>query len=691
MDSPHVLELLGESLMLRLRAPEPGLWLLDWLGPADAAPPPGEGGFRRLPASPDTPVGPSLMPCHGAGFHGIGQIDAYRVSDRRRIAPVEVSASRGGDALEIRARDPQLQFHIIQRLSFAGDVLSAAIRLENAGEDAVDIQRAAALLLPAPDWADEALTHAGAWGREGRPERRDWRTGRIEQTGRGGRPGFDGGPTLTLCEAATQERSGRALTVHLAWSGSFRLAAERATEGSGQVCAEPHFAPGEIRLEPGETLDLPEAVLTVSDAGFAGLSHSFHAHARGLSRPVTRKVHFNTWEARYFDVSEAACRELADAAAALGAERFILDDGWFRGRRDDTTSLGDWFVDDGLYPDGLGPLIEHVRGLGIGFGLWVEPEMVSPDSDLFRAHPDWALGHPQDDLPTGRNQLVLDLALPEVEDWLFTRLSALLDAHEIEYLKWDCNRDLYPARRDGVERGAAQAEALYHLLGRLNAAYPALEIESCASGGGRIDMGVLPHVTRFWTSDATDAIDRIRIQRAAGLVMPPEVLGAHVGPSPNPMTGRRLPMAFRALASFFGHFGVEEDPARLDGADRAVLTRAIARYKSERGWMSTARQWRLGEPGDDPDAEMLVGADGARAALRVLRVGTPARPLQPRIRLAGLEAEAVYEVEELALQGEPPLWPLGRHTGAALMEAGLDVDPGRAETGRLIFLERVEG
>ena len=691
MDSPHVLELSGRSLMLRLRSPETGVWLVDWLGPAEAAPPPGEGGFRRLPASPDKPVGPSLVPSHGAGFHGVSQIDAYRVLDRVRVSPGHVEARLDSQVVEIIAMDAETGLRLVQRLRFSGDVLLASTRLENGGTGAIDIQRVAAMLWPAPGWADQVLTHAGAWGREGQPARREWRMGRVEQVGRGGRPGFDGGPTLLVCDHDCTERSGRALAVHLAWSGSFRLAAERVTDGSGQLAAEPCFAPGEIRLEAGEAMDLPEAALSVSRTGLSGLSQAFHDHARRLSGPVTRKVHFNTWEARYFDVSEPACRALASAAAALGAERFILDDGWFRGRRNDTTSLGDWFVDETLYPDGLGPLIDHVRALGMGFGLWVEPEMVSPESDLFRAHPEWALGHPQTDLPTGRNQLVLDLALPQVEDWLFERLSSLLDEHAIEYLKWDCNRDLYPARRDGVERGGAQTEALYRLLGRLNAAFPEVEIESCASGGGRIDLGVLPYVTRFWTSDATDAIDRIRIQRAASLIMPPELLGAHVGPSPNPMTGRRFAMAFRALASFFGHFGIEEDPARLDEAERDVLRRVIDAYKAERGWMATARQWRLCEAGEDPDAEMLVADDGSRAALRVLRTRTPARPIQNWIRLAGLEAGAVYAVQELALEGEPLLWPLGRFTGAALMQAGLDCDPGRAQTGRLIFLERIEG
>lgn len=684
-----ILEISGDRNSLRIREAAPGEWHLDWFGPADSAPSAGAHGFQRLPASPDHPVGPCLLARHGAGFHGISQLDAIRTGDRRRVDCATISAELRGDRIELTADDPDTGCRVVQDLRFVGDLLVCEARLANRGDAAIDILRAASLLLPAPDWAGAILTHTGAWGREGHVNRRAFEGGRVEQVGRGGRPGFDGGPSLIVCEPATTERSGRAMACHLAWSGSFRLAVERSVDGSAQILAERDLAPGEVRLEPGAVLELPCAVLAVTMDGFSALSHTLHDYARSQSRPVRRKVHFNTWEARYFEVSDAACRELARSAAALGAERFILDDGWFSGRRDDTSSLGDWFVDADRFPAGLGPLIETVHDLGMSFGLWVEPEMVSPDSDLFRRHPDWVLGHPGQDLPTGRNQLVLDLSLSEVSDYLFERLSALLDEYAIDYLKWDCNRDLYPARRDGVERGGAQTEALYALLARLRERFPGVEIESCASGGGRIDLGILPHVNRFWTSDATDAIDRIRIQRAASMLMPPELLGAHVGPAPNPMTGRSLPMSFRVAVAFLGHLGIEADPGRLSAGERAVLARGIDAYKQHRDWMGRARLWRLSEAGDDPDAALLVSEDGARAVLRIARVSTPGRPLGARIRLAGLDPDANYAMTELALQGEPAEWPLGEYSGRALMQTGEVLDPGRAETARLIFLERI--
>lgn len=684
-----ILEISGDRNRFRIREVAAGEWHLDWFGPSDVAPPTGEHGFQRLPASPDRPVGPCLLPRHGAGFHGISQVDAFRSDDRRRIDWAHMTADKTGETLILSAEDETTGCAIRHELSFAGDVLVVESRVQNRGEHPLDILRAATVLLPTPDWAQEVITHTGAWGREGHINRRTWTGGRVEQVGRGGRPGFDGGPGLVICESSTNENQGRAMACHLAWSGSFRLAVERSVDGSAQILAERDLAPGEIRLQPGEMMSLPRAVLAVTAAGFSSLSNDLHSYARSQSRPVRRKVHFNTWEARYFEVSDAACRELAQSAAPLGAERFILDDGWFNGRRDDTTSLGDWYVDENQFPAGLGPLIETVHGEGMSFGLWVEPEMVSPDSDLFRRHPDWVLGHPREDLPTGRNQLVLDLSLSEVSDYLFERISALLDEYAIDYLKWDCNRDLYPARRDGVERGGAQTEALYALLGRLHERFPEIEIESCASGGGRIDLGILPHITRFWTSDATDAIDRIRIQRAASMLMPPELLGAHVGPAPNPMTGRSLPMSFRVAVAFFGHLGIEADPERLSADERAVLARGIEAYKQHRDWMGRARLWRLSEAGEDPDAQLLVSEDGARAALRIARVSTPERPLTARIRLAGLDPDANYAMTELALQGEPAEWPLGDYSGRALMQTGENLDPGRAETARLIFLERI--
>lgn len=679
--------ILGDTLSLIIDQGEDGLAHLTWFGPqADeemaAAPV-----FQRLPASPDIAVGPTLLPEHGRGFHGISQVEGHCAATHRRIRLGQPELIEQDGQILLTAEDAALGLTVRTRLYFDGDVLVQEGSVSNTGAHTLSLQRAASLLLPAPDWASEVRTHAGAWGREGHPVTHRWTAGRIEQSGRSGRPGFDGGPTLSLTETNAGVAHGRWLTVHLAWSGPFRLAAERATDGSGQVLAERLFLPGEVCLRSGETLDLPAALMTRSAEGSNGISTRLHARQRRQGRSMRRPVHFNTWEARYFSVAEADCIALAKGAAALGAERFVLDDGWFKGRRNDQTSLGDWTVDADLFPNGLTPLINAVHAEGMEFGLWLEPEMVSPDSDLYRAHPDWVLGWPEPDLATGRNQLVLDLALEPVREHLFTVISDLLDRYAISYLKWDCNRDLYPATRDGIVRAGAQTEGLYRLLDRLRARYP-VEIESCASGGGRIDAGIAARTDRFWTSDATDAIDRLNIQRAAGLVMPHERLGAHVGPSPNPMTGRQVSMSFRVLAALFGHFGIEADPEKVSEDDRRVLTRGIEIYKQHRDWMHAGDLLNLSEPDTDPDVQLVRSDDGHQALLRVMRVGTPMRPLQSRLRLAGLDPAARYSLSEIALEGTPIHWPLGAFSGAGLMNEGLNLDPGRALTGRLIYIER---
>ena len=675
----------GQSQCLIAEQGADGLIHLVYWGPKDNAEMAVPAQFQRLPASPDVPVGPTLMPEHGHGFHGITQVDGFCSHSQKRTRLSGWACSQAENVLHITARDPDLGLKVHSQFRFVGDALIIAAHIKNEGASPLQITRAASALLSTPDWASEVLTYHGAWAREGQPDRRSWQSGRIEQVGRGGRPGFDGGPTLTVCAGDTSEIHGSTLIAHLAWSGPFRLAVERAGDGSGQIALERLFAPGECALAPGEMLDLPDSVLSLSHSGFSAASSVLHDYVRAHSRALERPVHFNTWEARYFDVNEADCIALAQQAAALGAERFVLDDGWFKGRRNDETSLGDWTVDPTQFPNGLGPLIDAVHGLGMSFGLWVEPEMVSPDSDLYRAHPDWVLGSPQAKLPTGRNQLVLDLEKPEVQAFVYQQITSLLDAYPIDYLKWDCNRDLYPATRDGVVRAGAQSDALYQLLDRIRVDYN-VEIESCASGGGRIDMGISTRVDRFWASDTTDAMDRIAVQRAASWIMPMEKLGAHIGPSPNPMTGRMVPMGFRAQVALFGHFGIEADPDGFDAQDRETLSRAIAFYKTNRDWVLPGRLIRLGQV---PDVQIVVSNDGNRALMRILRVKTPGRPLQPRIKWAGLDPSEHYKLSEFSFEADQMDWPLGEYRGAGLMSEGLHLDPGRALTGRLIMAERI--
>jgi alpha-galactosidase len=372
----------------------------------------------------------------------------------------------------------------------------------------------------------------------------------------------------------------------------------------------------------------------------------------GAMRP--RPVHLNSWEACYFVHDEDRIARLAEAAADLGAERFILDDGWFRGRNWDNAGLGDWTPDPAKYPRGLRPLAERVQALGLEFGLWVEPEMVNPDSDLYRAHPDWVLALEGRGRPTARNQLVLDLRREEVREYLFTCVDALLREVSISYLKWDHNRPHAPSG------GAEQVRGAYALFECLRAAHPGVEIESCSAGSGRIDAGILRHTHRFWTSDNIDALSRVDMQRGFLAFMPPEVMGAHVGASPSHATGRSQSLDFRAAIAAQGHFGVELDPDAMGEKERLRLGE----------WVDFAKRWRSlvhgGQTlmGDGPDGIVWQAQGlGDEYLLWVIRTSHPSDRRSPPLRLPFAEGRD-WSVRLLETTGSRHV--LAARDGAAL-------------------------
>jgi alpha-galactosidase len=393
-----------------------------------------------------------------------------------------------------------------------------------------------------------------------------------------------------------------------------------------------------------------------------------------------RPVHANSWEACYFDHDEARIVALAAACSAVGVERFVLDDGWFKGRNGDNAGLGDWTADPVKYPQGLRPLAERIVAMGLEFGLWVEPEMVNPNSDLYRAHPDWALHLPGRDQPTARNQLVLDLRKPEVRDYLFDALDSLLRDLPVSYLKWDHNRDLTPAG------GAAQVLGVYDLLARLRAAHPMVEIESCSGGGGRSDAGIAAYTHRFWASDNLDAVSRTGIQRGFLNFLPPEVMGSHIGASPAHATGRTQSLAFRAAIAMPGHFGIELDPRRLDDSARAELADWIAFHKRWRGLLHEGHTW-LGKGADG----LIWQAQGRADEFLLFAIRTtPALDRRPQpLKLPFLVAaeSCTFDLLRLASGNQqhaipvPDLWQgSATFTGSWLARAGLPMPPLGAET-----------
>ena len=396
-----------------------------------------------------------------------------------------------------------------------------------------------------------------------------------------------------------------------------------------------------------------------SRAGLNGAMQALHAFVRAEILPAKvaarpRPVHYNTWEAIYFKHDMATLRDLVDRAAQVGAERFVLDDGWFKGRNDDRAALGDWTVDVLKYPDGLKPLIDHVHARGLEFGLWVEPEMVNPDSDLARAHPDWIRRDPG--VPVlMRHQCVLDLARADVQAHLFAALDRLLADNAIAYLKWDMNRDV---TGNGHH---AQVRGVHALIDRLRAAHPDVEIETCASGGGRCDYGMLARAERVWVSDSNDALDRFDIQRNANLFLPPEVAGVHVGPATCHITGRTLSLDLRAHVALFGHMGLELDLRSLEPEALSRLAAHIRTYKTFRPLLHAGRWWRVELPGPDHQGAAVSAGDGNEALCLVLRTGSQALGRGTSLRVPGLDPGRLYRV---AVAG-----PHARHVEASLPPA----------------------
>ncbi len=503
-----------------------------------------------------------------------------------------------------------------------GGAFRLMTRLTNRSDKLLKVEDACSAMLPLNGNWQQIISWSGrhnaelAQQVEPMPAQGWLRETRRGISGHGGAPGI-----YVLSEGATRDE-GLVLSLQLAWSGDSRIAIERDDEGFWLLSAA---ATGIRALPPGETVSLPDAILAISNGGRNGAMAQQHAAVRSVlewpdGTMTPRPVHLNSWEACYFDHDEERIIQLAQSAAEIGAERFVLDDGWFKGRKSDNAGLGDWTADPAKYPSGLSSLAKKVTALGLEFGLWVEPEMINPDSDLFRAHPDWALTEGANEAPLSRGQLVLDMRRAEVRDYLFAALDKLLAEHPITYLKWDHNRDHAPAG------GPEQVLGTYDLLRRLRAAYPSLEIEGCAGGGGRSDFGLISYVHRFWTSDNVDAVARIEMQRGFLAFMPPEIMGAHIGASPCHTTGRTQSLAYRAAIACMGHLGVEMDPAQLDEADRSEVA----------DWLAFYKQWRtllhggevlLGEASDGL-VWQAQGSDG-QFLLFVIR-SAPARHRRPQ-------------------------------------------------------------
>ncbi|MFE7813337.1 alpha-galactosidase [Streptomyces sp. NPDC057433] len=600
---------------------------------------------------PDVPVPVSVLPEQSAGWLGTPGLSGHRegadFSCAFTVRELRLTAPR---SLTVEATDEQARLGLRWELELtsSGLVRHRAF-LTNRGEGPYTLE-ALQLALPVPAHAAEVLDLTGRHLRERSPQRHGFTLGTHLRENRRGRTGVDATLVHTVGERGFGFRGGEVWGLHVAWSGNHRTFAERTNSGVSLLGGGELLLPGEVRLGPGATYGTPW-MYGAYGRGLDDMAARFHAHLRQRPHhPATpRPVTLNTWEAVYFRQDLETLTALADAAAEVGAERFVLDDGWFRGRRDDRAGLGDWYVDPEVWPQGLHPLVAHVRSRGLQFGLWVEPEMINPDSDLARARPEWILSAAGRMPPEARHQQVLDLGRPEAYAYVLDRLDALVTEYAVDYLKWDHNRDLVDAGSGGRGTGGvhAQTTSVYALMDELRRRHPALEIESCSSGGARVDLGILERSDRVWTSDCIDALERQQIQCWTGLLLPPELMGAHVGAPVSHTTGRTHGLDFRAGTALFGHMGIEWDLTRATPGERRRLADWIEAHKRLRPLLHGGTVVHA----DHHDPALLVhgvvAPDLSRAVYAVVQTATSVQAPAGRVRLPGLAPDARYALAPL--------------------------------------------
>lgn len=534
------------------------------------------------------------------------------------------------------------------------DVIVVRTRVTNRGEEPLRLERLFSYQLDLPGREWELVSFTGAWAREFAPTRRPVEAGAALVASRSGVSSHYANPFAMVCSRGADETSGEVYGTNLLWSGSHETILEAGPYSTTRLLSGIQAEGFTWTLEPGESFDSPEAVLAYSATGFETLSHSMHALVRehivpGRWAGAERPVLVNTWEAMYFDLSEKRLDALARSASSIGAELFVLDDGWFGRRTSDERGLGDFSVNRKRLPSGLTGLSSRLKKRGLDFGLWVEPEMVNRDSALFEAHPDWILADPGTEPSPSRHQFVLDLCREEVQDHLIGQITALLDSAPIRYVKWDMNRHhsdrFSPALAEQGRLDVAWTRGLYRVLREITAAHPGVLFESCASGGNRVDLGMASYMPQVWLSDDTDAWERARIQTGASYGYPQSLWGSHVGASPNHQTLRSSSIEARFDVAAFGLLGYELDLDGLSPAELRAVRAQLRFYKEHRGLFQFGRWYRLRSPFEsDECAWMAVAPDSTEAVVLEMVGRAVANADAPPLRLRGLDPRARYRV-----------------------------------------------
>lgn len=645
---------------------------------------------------------PFEYPCGYTGDYrehafGIETKSGFRACDLRytahriykgKYAPAGLPHTFGDNAetLEITLCDAPTGITVLLRYTvFAdSDAIIRSTTVRNGGTEPVMLTRVLSASVDMDEDRFDMLTLYGSWARERQPERIPLRHGKQRVDSLRGESSHQYSPFFALVSPQTGEQSGTAYGFTLVYSGNFLLQAELTQHC--QTRASIGIQPEDFLWEllPQETFDAPEAVLVYSGEGLGGMSRTFHKlfcrHLiRSKWRNQERPVLINNWEATYFDFDLAKLQDIAREAASLGLELFVLDDGWFGKRDTDNCSLGDWTPDPRKLPGGLKPLADTLTGLGMKFGLWVEPEMISPDSELFRAHPDWAIQIPGRTPTQSRAQYVLDYSRAEVREGIWAQMKAILDSVPVSYIKWDMNRQItepgsiaLPPHRQ-KELWHRYVLGVYAMLEHLATEYPDILIESCSGGGARFDAGMLYYSPQIWASDNTDARERLRIQYGASLFMPPSAIGAHVSVCPNHATGRNTPFETRAAVAMCGTFGYELDVRHLSDGEKAAIPEQIAFYHKIAPLIREGELYRLANPctpsgmaaqmHTDYDAWVFVSPDKSTALLTYIQITAEANMRSRRLCLAGLEPQKTYRYTAFGKEYTK--------SGAYLMQCGI--------------------
>ena len=636
---------------------------------------------------------PHEYPSHGLGDLREGALSVRR-KDGTRSADLRVTAAEvvdgkpgipglpatfGANAktLLLHMKDELIGLEATLSYTMFDDVAGVvrSVKLHNASDSDLTIERAYSLCLELPESRYDLITLSGAWSREREINRRPLVMGEQGVSSLKGATSLHNSNMLFLARPETTEEQGEAIGAALVYSGNFKASVHVDSHRMSRVFLGLNDVDFAWKLTPGADFHTPEAVVVYSDAGLGGMSRAFHRVCaehlvRGKYARAPRPILLNNWEATYFGFNEEKLLKIAKTAADVGVELFVLDDGWFGHRDDDTTSLGDWYVDTGKLPQGMKHLTDQVHAMGLKFGLWFEPEMISPKSDLYEKHPDWAIRIDGREPVQQRHQLTLDLSREDVQDYVYESVASHLRADGIDYVKWDMNRNfsnigsaLLPADQQ-KELPHRYMLGLYRVLEKLVNDFPDVLFESCSSGGGRFDLGMLHYMPQTWTSDNTDALCRCRIQYATSLVFPPFAMGSHVSAVPNHQTGRITPIETRGNVAMSGCFGYELDLNTLSAEEIEKVRAQVARVKAVRNTLLYGDFYRLLSPYEGNDtAWMTVSKDGSEAILMLTRAQAQSYAFPVLLRLRGLDADKVYTVVET---GES-------YSGSELMNAGLSV------------------